>query len=66
MTIARKNEHSNNEMAKQRLDNRADATEQNMVDTVRNERKQSDIEETHSKQWFSIDKMIRSKCIQHI
>ena len=34
--------------------------------TVRNERKQSDVEETHSKQWFSIDKMIRSTCIQHI
>ena len=66
MTIARKNEHSNNEMAKQRLDNRADATEQNMVDTVRNERKQSDIEETHNKQWFNINKMIRSTCIQHI
>ena len=66
MTIARKNEHSNNEIAKQRLDNRADATKQNMVDTVRNERKQSDIEETHNKQWFNINKMIRSTCIQHI
>ena len=66
MTIAGKNEQSSNEMAKHILHNRADATEQIMLHTVRNERKQSDVEETHSKQWFSIDKMIRSTCIQHI
>lgn len=47
-------------MAKHILHNRADATEQIMLHTVRNERKQSDVEETHSKQWFTIDKMIRS------
>ena len=61
-----KNEQSSNEMAKHILHNRVDATEQIMLHTVRNERKQSDVEETLSKQWFSIDKMIRYTCIQYI